>query len=247
MNLLVDIGNSRLKWAIEREGDILNFEALDYRQEDFLACLRQRWQALEAPDQLALASVAQPQVAEAVMTLAQSLWPQQLSFVRPHASRQAFGVVNAYAQAETLGLDRWLAMLAAYREYPGGVCVIDCGTAITVDVVHADGRHAGGLICPGLQAMKQALAVSTAALTVDGQMNQLDLAANTRTAIANGVLLAAVGLIETVIQRFAAQCHVVLTGGDSRLLADALTESVDVDGHLVLKGLALYCTGVCSS
>lgn len=242
MNLLLDMGNSLLKWAVEHDGRMGEIQALDYGQDDFSKTLLAHWQAMESPEKLAIASVSKPQVLTEVAAIGQSLWPD-VELVVPQSSRHGFGLTNAYAQPEKLGVDRWLAMIAAHSFYAGPICVVDCGTAITVDVVRGDGEHAGGLICPGLRLMKKALAANTAALAFDNQVSRADLATETGAAIANGVLLAAAGMIQQVMARLAPDCRLVMTGGDAQAVAGALAMPAVIDHALVLKGLSLFCTG----
>lgn len=246
MNLLVDIGNSRLKWATFGDGEIGDMAALDYRQSGFIRQLAGAWQALPAPDSLAIAAVSAKSVSASVTNLAETLWPG-VKIVLPQASAQAFGVSNAYQQPEKLGIDRWLALIGAYHAYSGKLCVVDCGTAITIDVLQADGRHLGGLIAPGLNLMQKALVAETADLTFSAQNQQLVLANETHAAIANGVLMAAAGLIENAVRELAPRSRLILTGGDAELLAEFLSLAPALDRALVLKGLAVFCMEVAVS
>lgn len=240
MNLLVDIGNSRLKWGLEQGGLIRTGAAIDYRRVDVRDELRRRWQIIEAPKKLAIASVAATRMVAEVTDLARSLWPA-VEIVVPQATPAAFGVRNAYQYPERLGIDRWLALLAAHRYYPGYCCVVDCGTAITVDVIDASGTHLGGLIGPGLLSMKKALAVDTVALSLEPQRHAPGLADNTAAAIDSGTLLAAVGLIEAVLRRQDKPCQLILSGGDATAVAGELQEPGIIDAELVLKGLSIVC------
>ncbi len=240
MNLLVDIGNSRLKWAVEQHGLIRPGVAIDYRQVEIGVELRHVWQLLADPRTLAIASVAAAQLVAEVTNLARSLWPA-VEIMIPQSTPVAFGVSNAYQHPEKLGIDRWLAMLAAHRYYPGRSCIVDCGTAITVDVIDASGKHLGGLICPGLLSMKKALAADTVALNFGPQQHTSELADNTASAIDSGTLLAAVGLIEAVLCRQDKPCQLILGGGDAAVVARKLKEPCIVDAELVIKGLSMYC------
>ena len=242
MNLLVDIGNSRLKWAIEHDGHIGEIVSVDYRCPEFLDDLRLRWRDMVQPKKMAIASVSAKPVLSGIIDLSRTLWPG-LEALIPQASDYAFGVTNAYEHPEKLGVDRWLAMIGAHRHYAGAVCVADCGTAITLDVLQADGRHLGGLIGPGLIMMKQSLASNTAGLPFNTEPYPMQLAAETNVAIANGVLLAAAGLIENAMRRFAANHQLILTGGDAEIVAESLAMSLIVDKELVVKGLAAVCSG----
>lgn len=242
MNVLLDIGNTRLKWATDNQGDIQDSHACDYRQPGYLAGLEQVWREIDAPRNLAIASVSEKRVLNSLAQLGQTLWPHSRLLI-PQASAAAFGVINAYQQPERLGIDRWLAMIAAHNLYPGNVCVVDCGTAVTLDAVRADGRHLGGLICPGLNVMKQALVSNTADLMFPRRSYDTELGSATEAAIANGVCAAVIGLIEHTLSKLDADYRLVLTGGDAAYLVDLLRVSVSYDRDLVLKGLSIFCRG----
>ena len=148
-------------------------------------------------------------------------------------ARSACGVTNAYHAPGDLGADRWVAMIAAHHRVAGAVCVIDCGTAVTVDLVAASGEHRGGLILPGVRLLGQTLAVNTAGihLQVDAAATGL-LGRTTR----EGVIGGAQYLVAAAIDRIAADVighagepvTVIITGGDSlsrnRLAASLLDE-----------------------
>lgn len=242
MNVLLDIGNTRLKWATDNQGDIQDSHACDYRQPGYLAGLEQVWREIDAPRNLAIASVSEKRVLNSLAQLGQTLWPHSRLLI-PQASAAAFGVINAYQQPERLGIDRWLAMIAAHNLYPGNVCVVDCGTAVTLDAVRADGQHLGGLICPGLNVMKQALVSNTADLMFTRRSYDTELGSATEAAIANGVCAAVIGLIEHTLSKLDADYRLVLTGGDAAYLVDLLRVSVSYDRDLVLKGLSIFCRG----
>jgi type III pantothenate kinase len=236
MNLLIDIGNSRLKWASEQAGQISSTHALDYRQDRAYQNLEQQWQTLPRPSKIAIACVGASQQITALETLANRLWPA-IEIIIPK-STAAFGlVINAYPNPEKLGVDRWLALLAAHHHYQGNSCIIDCGTAITLDFIDSHGQHRGGLISPGLLLMKKSLAQNTAALDLDQQTSALALADNTRHAIDSGCLLAAIGLIETAIKRYQPVDQVIITGGDADVISQYLSMTLIVDQQLVFKGL----------
>ncbi len=242
MKLLLDLGNSRLKWATETRGRMSPMTAMDYRQPDFLRDLTRHWQALSPPkpDIVAVASVSAQHWLHELLRLSQQLWPQARQIV-PRSAAFGFGVQNAYAQPEKLGIDRWLALIAAHGHYPGDQCVVDCGTAITADVLRADGSHRGGVIAPGLLTMRQALAANTADLPFNPHAYQAALARDTESAIAGGVLWAAVGLIEQVRHQPDADYGLIMTGGDAEVIAGALSIPALVDHALVLKGLSVFC------
>lgn len=242
MNVLIDIGNTRLKWLIEHDDQFGPLMAVDYRQQDFLTALHQAWQAIDIPKTIAIASVSNKQILKSIQQLSLSLWSQAQLLI-PQSTAAAFGVKIAYAQPEKLGIDRWLALIAAHHHYAGNLCIVDCGTAITVDGLQANGSHVGGLICPGLRLMKQALAGNTADLDFSNQPFAVQLETKTEAAIANGVFMAAIGMIEQVMQKLDSNYQLVITGGDAEILAQGLSRPTIVDHGLVMKGLSLFCQG----
>jgi type III pantothenate kinase len=120
---------------------------------------------------------------------------------------------------------------------------VDCGTAITVDVLNQHGQHLGGLISPGLQTMKHSLFKGTEDLSHVDQQYPVGLANFTESAIYSGTLFAAIGLIEKVATDLCNYQTIVLTGGDAELLAQQLEFEVIVEPYFILKGLSLYCLG----
>jgi type III pantothenate kinase len=212
---------------------------MDYRQLGFLDQLQRLWRDLDVPRQLAIASVTEPRIASLLIELARNLWPR-IDVLSPRASVTAFGVKNAYSQPEKLGVDRWLALLATHCYYAGDNCIVDCGTAITVDFIDADGQHRGGLISPGLVLMKKALAQNTAALPFSDTKPDTRPACATEPAINNGSLLAAVGLVEAALQRQPHAYRLILSGGDAETVAGQLSVPFIIDHNLVFKGLLCY-------
>jgi type III pantothenate kinase len=156
--------------------------------------------------------------------------------------KQFSGLTVAYHQVEKLGVDRWLAMLAAHTQTPDTrKIVIDCGTAMTVDVIDHAGQHQGGYIVPGLRLMKESLAVNTADLNKVEQPAQVTaLGIMTSDCINHGVLAMAVALINDISARHFGSM-VYLTGGDAPALLAHINEgdSVIHIPDLVLDGLTV--------
>ena len=238
MNILIDIGNSRIKWATEQAGVINSYPALDYRHIDLVEELLPVWQQLSEPKTLIIASVGTHIVKQTIIDLALNLWPN-INLINPSSSQTAFGVNNAYLHPEKLGIDRWLTLLAAHQHYPGYSCIVDCGTAITLDVLTSQGYHLGGLICPGLNLMKHTLLKNTAGLSFSSHNANASLASHTTGAIANGILFAAIGMIEAVYQRLDTPAQLILTGGDAEIVSEYLQISTIIDSDLVFKGLSI--------
>lgn len=246
MILLVDAGNTRIKWA-GLEGTALHSGAAVLRRggaED-VETLATVWAALPVPQRLLIASVAGPDFSVHVMAWSQRFWGLEPEFITAEAS--AFGVRNAYTEPQRLGVDRWLALIAAHRLVPGPVCIVDCGTALTVDVIARDGEHLGGLIIPGLGLMRRALLEKTAGIesAIGGvQHDEVSLfAKDTRSGVMGGTLYATIAVIDRIVQdvteAIGAELTCVLTGGDADTVRPLLPADFRYEPELVLKGLAL--------
>ncbi len=238
MNLLVDIGNTRLKWSLEADRKMSQSMALYHQSMNFNQHLAKDWQPLVSPKILAISSVSSEKIKLEVINLAQRLW-KDVKIIIAKSSTEEFGVKNSYLQPEKLGVDRWLALIASYNHYRQAVWVIDCGTAITVDFINAQGQHQGGLISAGLWLMKTALSTHTAMLDFSEKNYYLNLATQTDKAIFSGTLYAATGLIEQAINQKTLKAMLILTGGDAQIIANNLSLPAIIEPDLVLKGLAI--------
>lgn len=239
MILLIDIGNTRLKWAVleDEDGVLTPGQALNNKQINGEA-LVESWKMLPTPVRLVLACVGSVPVLSQVQAVAAELWPS-ISMVSVSSQAHAFGVHNAYLHPETLGVDRWLGLVAVRNHHALPACVVGCGTAITVDLIDLDGKHQGGMICPGLTLMKKSLAAGTEALHFDETEYDVGPANFTQAAIYSGTLSAAAGLIEYVMSKQANSMQLILTGGDAELIAAHLETKAIIVPDLVLRGLAI--------
>lgn len=237
MKLLLDIGNTRLKWACTSDDFVSQINYLYHQQVDLEASLLTAWHKLAKPTMLAISCVSNAALVDKITKLAQQLWPD-VPIYQARSVRHCLGVTNGYEQAEKLGIDRWLALIAARQMSRQPTWVIDCGTAITLDFISAAGVHLGGLISPGLALMRQALASGTAQLGLSSEKFPLGLADHTQAAIYSGSLYAAIGLIEKTIRtENQNNSKILLTGGDAELIAAELVLNVEVQTDLVLRGL----------
>lgn len=227
MRLLIDIGNTRIKYGVH----------------DGLAWLFQRAFAhadgltFELPAELKIASVTAVSVAGAELNSAvESLLSARGQRVQWFASTTAVGGLrNAYANPVQLGPDRWAAAIAAWQRVQGACIVVCAGTATTIDIVTADAQFRGGCIVPGLAMMRRALAGGTAALPfAEGHL--VAIPDNTADAIFSGCLNAQLGAIARMRAQLPA-APIVLSGGAADALAHELDAPVVVAPGLVLEGL----------
>lgn len=245
MILLVDAGNTRLKWAYLRD-QAFEYGGVVPRGKQVAATARKAWGELaSAPDRVLVACVAGTSFRASLKNWFEkhgSLTPEF-----PEAQAEAFGVRNAYAEPGRLGIDRWAALVAASRKNIRPVCIVDCGTAITIDALSAEGHHLGGLIAPGLDAMRDCLVERTAEIDAQHAVTSGDesslLASDTGNAVVGGSLYAAVSMIDRVVQELAGvlgdKLRVLMTGGNAQQIMPLLESKVEFERDLVLRGLAV--------
>jgi len=235
--LLVDLGNSRLKWGLWKGAELGQTGAALYRGRSLESALECAWTPLAPPATVCLASVAGP-AAQVVEQWVSSRWGVPVK--RVEAGRELNGVRNGYHNPAQLGVDRWAALVAARSRMGGPLCVVDCGTAVTVDLLPADGNHLGGWIIPGIALMRESLLGAASDLRGVGVGVPLrGPARDTAGAIAAGGIHAVAGLVQ--MARFSLSGEgapaVLLTGGDAESLFPLLPDA-EYEPHLVLYGIA---------
>ncbi len=233
--LLLDVGNSRCKWALVRDGQWVHHGVAG--NSEWMS-LQHAFVALPPPSRVLVSNVAGAAMAQRLRAVCAS-WACPMEFVTARAEQ--CGVRNGYQQPERLGSDRWAALIAAWNLRQGACLVVNCGTATTVDALSSKGEFLGGLILPGVGLMQQSLAANTAQLAVEPGALQ-DFPRNTADAIYSGVLRATLGAIHhqfTVLQSRHGAAYCLLGGGAAgivQLHLDLPQERLD---NLVLKGLQI--------
>jgi type III pantothenate kinase len=250
VTLLVDIGNSRVKWGrLERDGRIVVGTPLTTDASMLGADLDRVWAGIERPPAIVVCNVAGAAVEAALAEWVLRHWTLGPQLIR--TAREGFGVVNGYTEPGRLGVDRWVGLIGARAVFGVPACLIDCGTAVTVDLLDSQGRHRGGLIAPGLRLMTDALRRGTrggggiggpaAGLTTRfwGQ--------STGEGLESGALQTAAGLVERAAQRarrdLGAEPTLVLTGGDASAISPLLSVPYRLAPTIVLQGLARFADG----
>ena len=238
MNLLIDSGNTSIKWALMRDGSPMEVSSCLSKDA---SRLHEIWERCDVPHRVIVANVAGGRVADEIGKAVNVLWQLDAEFIL--SSQYCCGLTNSYDDPEKLGVDRWMAMVAAYQMKDGPVIVIDCGTAVTIDLVNEKGVCLGGVIMPGLNLAFQCLNYGTDAIdtiTSDNSMMS-SLSLSTQDAVAAGVLLGLAGGIEKVIMEQAlsvdATVAVLITGGDAVKVMPYLTTPVEYHEDIVLLGL----------
>lgn len=235
MRLLIDAGNTRLKWRLDRQGVVVKSGVCLFDSEHWLDELASSAADI---DRIAVSTVMAESRRHTLVERLGHLAGTDVQFFWSEERRA--GLVNAYADTSKMGADRWHAMYAGWHQQPGGFAVVDAGSAITVDYVAADGAHLGGYILPGKQMMLRSLQQDAARIgfeEVDAGGGQPG--ASTTECVQHGV----VWLWEGLIQHLLADCRryglerILCTGGDAGLLLSAGLPAVH-DPDLVIKGLA---------
>jgi type III pantothenate kinase len=241
MQLLVDIGNTSIKWAtwnghaLARPGSAKHFGALPI---DLLAA----WDALDDISGIVVARVGPQSVLDAVAKIASARWRCKPSTIA--TSAQAHGVRIAYSDPARLGVDRFLALIGAHALHAGPKLIVDAGTAVTYDLLLADGSHLGGLILPGIALMRDSVLAGTQIPRYEPAEADQSWAADTAVAVAAASIQAPAALAERLYQRLSDLTgqapKLIITGGDAERLLPAIALPTIHHPELVLLGLTHY-------
>ncbi|HVE53436.1 MAG TPA: type III pantothenate kinase [Ramlibacter sp.] len=243
--LAVDIGNTRLKWALYPDA-VPGAQAIAGGAE-FLENIDKladgEWAGLAAPARMLGCCVAADAVRRRVEEQMEELWDVPAHWVV--ASAAEAGLSNGYDHPTRLGADRWVAMigarqrtLAAGPERP--MVVVMVGTAVTVEAVDTGGRFLGGLILPGHGIMLRALESGTAGLHVPtGDVREFPT--NTSDALTSGGTFAIAGAIERMVQHVRQHCGAepvcYMTGGAGWKMAPHMSVHFELVDSLIFDGL----------
>lgn len=242
MILELDLGNTRGKWRLLDGGEIPargSLSIADLR----LGNLPAEWAHLR-PRRVRAANVAGAAVAEALAAGTHRLFGLPVEFAR--VKTRCAGVTCGYRDTGRLGVDRWLAVLAAHDKDSRAALIVDCGSAVTLDLLDNGDRHLGGYIVPGLDLMRRALYQDTDAVKVSRVlMPRMSLAPgrDTLDAVNRGLPLMVLGAMELALgelRRLGTEEPLLwLTGGDGPLMSSLCDRSHQLVPDLVLDGLAL--------
>lgn len=248
MILLIDIGNTRIKWAHlsgERLGRPRATHHARWGARDFARVLGLRPRF----DRIIVSSVASARINDALSLAARRAKQPAPEFVATR--RRACGVTVAYLEPWRLGVDRFLTMIGAHERYARSVCIVGVGTAMTVDLLEGTGRHRGGAIIPAPPLMVASLLDGTSGIReraeggADGRGPAL-FGRSTRAAVEQGARYAAAATVERAVREARALLghtpRVVLTGGGARDLQPLIRVPGVLLPDLVLQGLAVWAT-----
>jgi type III pantothenate kinase len=245
--LLIDIGNTRVKWARLSGTRVGPARAGTHAQWSVQHYAREILQPAAAIERIVVASVADARVADALNTAARRVGAPSPEFVK--SARRAGGVVTAYTEPWRLGVDRFVSALGAHHiAGTTPVCVVSVGTALTIDLVDGKGRHRGGCIVPGPSLMVESLLTSTSGIRrrarggTDGGRGLF--ARTTRTAIGQGSRYAAAAVVDRAVEEAKALLGrkplVLISGGAAPQIKPLLRTRARAVPDLVLIGLAVW-------
>lgn len=250
----IDMGNTRLKWRLMSGNELVEQGAFSWSDVDLWACLAPHCIKL---DRARVSSVAGEARNQALAARVRQKWGVETEFAQTAAA--VAGVSNSYADPSRMGVDRWLAAVAAYRRVAKACLVVDCGSAVTLELIDPNGQHCGGYIVPGLRLMRRALFNDTDAVKVASQSLPATLAPgkDTAAAVNNGLPQMVLGLIERAYRQLeeiqlaggspgsagSRAPAIIVTGGDGRALMahldKPLGKKAEFVADLVLDGLGI--------
>ena len=237
MKLLIDAGNSRLKWAVDGP---------DYwktgvcPRSEFGQSLKDTLPESIKINRVLASSTRNQSYNQQLSELTKQLFDQQTHFIK--AERRQSGVINRYGPSQALGADRWASLVAARYLSTSPSVVIDCGTAVTVDALNADGIFEGGVIFPGISLALESLN-QTDNLHIAQRVTPSVFALSTEQAMYSGVVCSIAAGIDGIVQQMRKTLgytvNVYLSGGDAQALEPLLDHSVINKPDMVLIGLKI--------
>ena len=238
MNLDIDIGNTFLKWRLVSEQRVVQKGSVltqDVAQTTFQSITD------VVIEKVRVGSVASVERDKQLAGICRHLW--QIEPVFAKTSMQCAGVINSYQDPSKMGVDRWLAMIAAYKVVKKAVVVIDCGSAITVDYVTAEGKHQGGYIIPGLRLMRQSLLQNTAQVRFEKDQTRgvTHPGVSTAEAVLHGSAYLFKALAHELKRDLDSEVDMFITGGDGALMHELVAVG-RFEPDLVMDGLIWVCS-----
>jgi type III pantothenate kinase len=241
--LQMDVGNSSAKWRLVQDGIIVargKYLPSDAASVDsLLGCS-------STVEQIWISSVASPQAETGLSDTLTGRWGVQPWYARTQARTN--GLINSYTDPARMGVDRWLAMLAARDLVEGRICVVDAGSALTIDIVDENGLHEGGYIIPGPALMERALLLDTDRVRfAEDATYDLAPGKSTAEAVRHGIAVAQAGAVRMVLEQMKiGRDQLLICGGGGETLQSLLSGAGLQVPELVFDGLALMVKVACN-
>jgi type III pantothenate kinase len=245
MILVIDVGNTRLKWAWLTSTGLSDQQAVVHRDAKPGIWTAALFESGQKPNRVLVSNVAGPDMAKRLTRLSKKMFRVNAEFIT--AAREFHGLTNGYLDPSLLGADRWLALIGAWTKARSALCVVDAGTAVKVDSVDAGGQHLGGLIAPGIHMMREALMNKTSDIAKASAQSTTSLAGvlanNTIAAVSRGAVFALAGMADRaadlIEQSTGAAPKLFITGGDASIITGTMRTHGEIVPDLVLQGLAV--------
>jgi type III pantothenate kinase len=245
MILVIDVGNTRLKWAWLTSTGLSDQQAVVHRNSKPGMWTAALFRSGQKPSRILVSNVAGPEMAKTLAGLAKKMFRVQVEFVT--AAREFHGLTSGYLDPSLLGADRWLGLIGAWTKARAALCVVDAGTAVKVDSVDSNGQHLGGLIAPGIHMMREVLMSNTSDIAKAAFNSTPSLAGvlanNTIAAVSRGAVFALAGMAdracEVIEQSTGTKPRLFITGGDATMISGTMRAHGEVVPDLVLQGLAV--------
>ena len=245
MILVIDVGNTRLKWAWLTSTGLSDQQAVVHRDAKPGIWTAALFESDPRPSRVLVSNVAGADMAKTLTKLTKKAFHVDVEFVT--AVPEYHGLVNGYLDPKLLGADRWLALIGAWTRARSALCVVDAGTAVKVDSVDASGHHLGGLIVPGIHMMREALMKQTSDIAKAAIQSTPSLAGilanNTVGAVSRGAVFALAGMAdraaEIIEQSTGKKPRLFITGGDAGMITGTMRSHGEIVPDLVLQGLAV--------
>jgi type III pantothenate kinase len=235
--LLIDLGNSRMSWTFYSEGEIQAVNSCSTMAEIMLE-IEAQWRDI-SPVPVYIANVAGSELQQVLLRWFETHWHSTPVVLR--SQHLAHGVTNAYSRPEELGVDRWLALIGARAMSWLPVCVVDCGSAVTIDVMDASGIHQGGIIIPGYEMMLSSLKRGTAIPEFQQHAGSLGLLGkSTSECIHTGCVNSIAAIIDRVMQSGSQLQRLFITGGNAAIITPLLEHPSRLIPDLVFRGMVQY-------
>jgi type III pantothenate kinase len=245
MILVIDVGNTRLKWAWLTSTGLSDQQAIVHRDAKSGIWTAALFESGQRPSRVLVSNVAGPAMAKTLTQLSRKKFGVKVEFIT--AAREFQGLTNGYLDPFLLGADRWLALIGAWTLARSALCVVDVGTAVKVDSVDATGQHLGGLIAPGIHMMREVLMHKTSDIAKAAGHSTPSLAGilanNTVGAVSRGAVFALAGMAdraaEVIEQSTGVRPKLFITGGDAGMITGIMRSRGEIVPDLVLQGLAV--------
>ena len=238
MYLLIDIGNTRIKWQQRDDKDILLTDSIlveEFMDIDF--------SSIKSIDKIIVSNVNHSVVLDKLKEIL-SKFKCPIIEAKPISNEY---LINDYEDYKTLGIDRWLTALGAWKLYQRPLLVINAGTAITIDLVELDkeskAHFKGGMILPGVAISLAVLNNSTNLIDTEIGKSQYP-SLNTKDAVTTGIMTSIQGAVNLVCRKLPSSLPILLTGGDANLIYEQAEDDwksrIKLEGDLIFEGLTFF-------